>query len=146
MASFPYLRNSVLLPIDPSTNSPFLQHSMLSRLYGTLPWHKFELAKRAHWPDHWPNVSKSNSSWANQFALCHVNLIHNLILSSVQSNRCCLGFGIIDASSNLRPGVLLALPLSHLDLDCGAMLRCVCLYTVPHSSYEVRRCVQHTLW
>ena len=22
----------------------------------------------------------------------------------------------------------------------------LCLYTVPHSSFEVRRCVQHTLW
>ena len=39
-----------------------------------------------------------------------------------------------------------ALPCSHLDLDCRTMLRCVCLYTVPHSSFGVRPCVQHTLW
>ena len=26
------------------------------------------------------------------------------------------------------------------------MLRCVCFYTVPHSSFEVRHCVQHALW
>ena len=35
---------------------------------------------------------KSNLSRANQFAPCCVNLIPNLILSSVQSNRCFFGF------------------------------------------------------
>ena len=39
-----------------------------------------------------------------------------------------------------------ALPFSYLDLDCRTMLLCVCLYTVSHSSFAVRRCVQHTLW
>ena len=38
-----------------------------------------------------------------------------------------------------------ALPSSHLDLDCRAMLCCVCLDTMPHWSFEVQHCVRHSL-
>ena len=60
----------VLLPIDPSKNSPFLKHSMLSRSESTLSkcgsrsvppnlvlWCKFEFTRLTHWLDRWPNVS-----------------------------------------------------------------------------------------
>ena len=95
----------------------------------------------------------SRLAQTNRSAPRRVTLFQNLILSSVQSNMCCLGFGTLESSlycvsCNLRPGVLLvffALWLSHLDLDCGAIIRCVYFYTVPHSCFEVRRCVRHTL-
>ena len=38
-----------------------------------------------------------------------------------------------------------AVSFSRLDLDYETMLRCVCLDTVPPSSFEVQRCVPHTL-
>ena len=55
---------AVLLPLDPSPNSQFLQHSMLNRSfrfrsvvlhlchrisYGKLPWDKYEFTRFAHW-------------------------------------------------------------------------------------------------
>ena len=53
---------------------------------------------------------------------------------SVCSNHC-------STNTQSRP----ALPFSHPDLDCRTMLRCVCLDTVPHSSFEVQHCVRHTV-
>ena len=67
----------VLLPIDPSSMSPFLQHPIqccpdqnrrfrlrsailnLSQrfLYIKFPWDKHEFTRLAHWLDHWPKFS-----------------------------------------------------------------------------------------
>ena len=58
-----WVLSAVLLPIDPSPKSPFLQHRIS---HGELPWNKYEFTKLAHWLDYWPNVSliqpKSNLS------------------------------------------------------------------------------------
>ena len=121
-----------LVPIDPSNNSPFLQHSVLSHSESTLQISKCgfrsvppnlvrhaslvqirirKARSLARLTKYFVASVKSNLSWSNQFAPCPVNLIQILILSPVQSYKCCLGFGIIEsslccASCDLHPGVL----------------------------------------
>ena len=91
-----------MLPIDPSNNSPFLQHSMLSRSVSTLPISncgfrsvppnlvryaslvQIRIHKACSWAGPLAKCFaasvKSNLSWVNQFAPCRVNLIQNLIV------------------------------------------------------------------
>ena len=103
---------AVLLSIDPSQNSPSLQHSMLSSSELTLQISK--CCSRSASPNLERQASlgqirihkacslarplakciaasaKSNLSWANGSTSCCVNLIKNQTPSSVYSNQCCV--------------------------------------------------------
>ena len=96
---------AVLLPIDPSQNSPFLQHSMLSRSELTLQTSRCgsqsvppNLARQAslgqirihkthslarQLANCFAASAKSNFSWANGFTPCCVNLTQNQTPSAV---------------------------------------------------------------
>ena len=123
----------------------FLQHSMLSRSESTLQNSSCGF-RSVH-----PNLARHASLVQIRFhkacslarPLPNVSLLRkNPTCFLESSNQACV------ASCNPRPGVLIVF----LYCLCHTLIwiveqcsRCVCFHTVPHSSFEVRRCVQHTL-